>query len=122
MLAVALIAAACATTGSQDASRGGDRDRLTAEQVRELAPQFDTAYDLVRNVRPLWLRIRGATSPTTDGAIALYVDGARYGTSEDLRRISVTAVESMRYLSPSDATNRYGTGHVHGAILVTTRR
>jgi len=31
-------------------------------------------------------------------------------------------VQSMRFLPPQDATNRYGTGHASGAIQVTTRR
>jgi hypothetical protein len=35
--------------------------------------------------------------------------------------VRAAAVESIRYLSPTDATNRFGTDHMGGAILVTTR-
>jgi hypothetical protein len=31
-------------------------------------------------------------------------------------------IETMRYLSPSDATTRYGTGYAGGVIEVTLRR
>lgn len=122
LLAVVVTMAACATAGSQNSSRGGDRNRITEQQVEEVTPQYSTAYDVVQNLRPLWLRKRGATSITQEGEIAVYIDGTRYGTPGDLRTISITSVESMRFLSPSEATNRYGTGHTHGAILVRTKR
>lgn len=122
LLAVVVTMAACATTGSQSASQGGDRNRITEQQVEEVTPQYSTAYEVVQNLRPLWLRKRGATSIMREGDIAVYIDGTRYGTPDDLRTISITSVGSMRFLPPSEATNRYGTGHTHGAIMVSTKR
>ncbi len=39
----------------------------------------------------------------------------------DLNRMSTADIETMRYLSASDATTRYGTGYIGGVIEVTMR-
>jgi len=120
LLAVAILLAACATTARERS--GGDRHRITADQIEAVTSQYSTAYEVVQNLRPLWLRKRGATSFSRETEIAVYIDGARYGTPDDLRRLAIISVGAMRFLSPSEATNRYGTGHTHGAILVRTKR
>lgn len=111
----------CTTTGASRSAEGG-RHHLTAEQVRAAAERYHTAYEIIESLRPLWLRKRGQSSIMNETEIAVYVDGTRYGTPEDLRSITAIAVDSMRFLPPSEATNRYGTGHVHGIIMVYTRR
>lgn len=119
LFVISLIGSACATTGGQ--RTGGNSNRITAEEIDKVEQRYDTAYQIVQNLRPLWLRKRGRSSVSNPGEIAVYVDGARYGTPRSLRDISAIEVESMRFLSPSEATNRFGTGHSHGAILVATR-
>lgn len=124
-LALALAGCAlsgCTTTEGPRSDRAEDRHRITAEQMERVGTRYQTAYDVVQALRPLWLRKRGRTSFTQEGDIALYVDGTRTGTPQDLRAISVIDVQSMRFLPPAAATNRYGTGHTHGAILVKTKR
>ncbi len=110
--------------GSTDGTRQatGDRNRITAEQVRAAAQQHSTAYGMVESLRPLWLRKRGRSSIMNEGEIAVYVDGSRYGTPNNLRSLSAFSVDSMRFLPPSEATNRYGTGHAHGIIMVYTKQ
>jgi len=49
------------------------------------------------------------------------VDGARRGSLGDLQSILSTEIQEMQYLSAGDATNRFGTGHTGGAILVNIR-
>lgn len=112
---------ACATTGGQNGLSGGNPDRIAPEQMEEAAQQHDTAYTVVQNLRPLWLRKRGRSSISNEGEILVYVDGSRYGTPSDLRSIPAMNVESMRFLSPAEATNRYGAGHQDGVILVRTK-
>jgi hypothetical protein len=53
--------------------------------------------------------------------VAVYLDGVRVGGLDELRRLRADTVALMEYMSPSDATNRFGTNHDYGAILVTTR-
>ena len=48
--------------------------------------------------------------------------GARMGDAQDaLRSLSVADIQEMQYLSAADATMRFGTNFVGGAIVVTSR-
>lgn len=116
--AIALLAG-CASAGGSGSS-GGNRNVLTAEELRTETAQ--TLEDAIRQQRPQWLQIRGVTSMNNQGDIVVYQDGNRMGGREVLRGIPVTVVESVRFLSAGEATTRYGTGHAHGAIVVVTRR
>lgn len=81
------------------------------------------AYELLRQVRPNWLRGRG--SPDLRGSApvlpVVYVGQSRYGSVETLRGISRTSLQQMRYIDAPTATTRYGSGHSGGIIMVTIR-
>ena len=49
-----------------------------------------------------------------------YVNDVRYGSIESLRQIPARAVLRVEWLSASDATPRFGTGHQNGTMVVTT--
>ena len=122
-VALALILTSCATGGT--GSRGSGNN-LTADEIAEVAAL--TAYEAVEYARPQWLRprsLRAGTTPVMGGGDrtgpVVYVDGVRVGAIDELRRLRADTVAEMEYLSPSDATNRFGTNHDTGAILVTTR-
>jgi hypothetical protein len=119
LLPLMLLLAACATTQS-----GGPRRPsrvLLADEIAESV--VSTAAEAVQQLRPQWLHTRG--SPTFGAPDAspptVYLDGVRMQEFRELERIRATVVQRMEYLSPSDATNRFGTDHTGGAILVTTR-
>ena len=112
------------------------RDRYLISQEEVSASSAQNAYDLVRNLRPQWLRLRGdhtirtrtVTTPVggeasvlETGEIIVYLDGVRYGKHEDLRGLPLGDIGTLRFLDASSATQRFGTGHSHGAILVTSR-
>jgi hypothetical protein len=82
-----------------------------------------TAYEAVHRHRPQWLRTRSSPTPTNPNIspAMVYLDGVRLGDVFELRQIGAQVVERMEYLTPSEATNRFGTNHTGGAILVTTR-
>jgi len=44
------------------------------------------------------------------------------GDLTTLDEMDIREIMEFRYLSASDATNRYGTGYPGGVILVTSRR
>ncbi len=44
------------------------------------------------------------------------------GTADELKGIPTPNVLSIRFLSPPEATTRFGPNHVNGAIMVTLRR
>lgn len=118
-----LILCSCATSGSTGSRGSGNK--LTADEIAEVSAL--TAYEAVEYARPQWLRprrLRAGATPSMGSDRAgpvVYLDGVRVGTPEELRRLRADAVAEMEYLSPSDATNRFGTNHDAGAILVTTR-
>lgn len=136
-LAVTLaLAAIQATAEAQDKPRKQlrDRNKVSVEELRS-APST-TVFEFVRARRSHWLSTRGqatlGTRMATDvtGAavrlgvepeIVVYVDNARQGGQSSLRSLSTEDVDSMEYLDASSATQRFGTGHPHGAIVIRRR-
>lgn len=116
---IALAATGCATTGAADDGRS--RNVITAEEIREV--QALTAYDAVQRLRPAFLR-RGRVNLQDDTVTypIVYLDDLRMGPVDELRRIRAAEVVRIEYLSGSDATMRFGTGHSGGALIVTSRR
>jgi hypothetical protein len=123
LLLPALTLSGCATGGSTGSRGSGNR--LTADEIAEVGAL--TAYEAIQQARPQWLVPRnlraGATSAmgSDQGGPVVYLDGVRAGNLDELRRLRTDVIAEMEYLSPSDATNRFGTNHDTGAILVTTR-
>ncbi|MDQ3515676.1 MAG: hypothetical protein M3403_02735 [Gemmatimonadota bacterium] len=111
-----------------------DRNVLTAEEIDEASAS--TVYELVRSKRPRWLSVRGSstlrTSAGTDmlgkpmtypaeAEIAVYIDDVKHGSQETLRSMSTNTIETIQYLDAGSATQRFGTNHEYGAILIRLR-
>ena len=110
--------AACASGGGSGGTRR-DPNLITAEEMADYTTL--TAMDVIRRLRPRWLQGRGAS---TGGTVRpqVIMDGARMGDPEtSLNSISVSDIESLRFLNASDATMRYGTNYPGGAIEITSR-
>lgn len=108
-------------------------DLISAEEIALLPKNVQTAAEAVQVLRPQMLRPRGggvapasgggmADAGGTSGVAVLYVyqDGVRVGDIRALEQIPITQVASIRLLNASDATQRFGTGHPVGAILVSS--
>jgi hypothetical protein len=126
---LAIVSAGCASSpaGTSAASQQsqtptrsrGQRDRITAEDLATIDAQ--NALQAVQRLRPQFLQTRGgASSSITQGPqdIVVYVDQTRMGGPSVLAQIPITDVKEIQYLNASDATQRYGTGHASGAIVV----
>ena len=121
-LRVALLAGLVAcSTGSAGARPSYDRDVITAEEIRPTSAR--TAWDAVKLLRPQFLQGRGVSSvrSPTPAEPVVYVNGVSYGPPASLERIRALDVLDIRWLSASDATTRYGSGHVGGVIEVRTK-
>lgn len=121
MPGVWLAAGGCVKAGSAPARFGGS-DVITFEEVRETSA--NDAYQVVQLLRPRWLRPRAAPSLTNvrGGYARIYVDNVPLdGGTRELRTVPVGDIREIRYISPADATTRFGTGHAGGAIMVLTR-
>lgn len=134
-LAVSLIAALPAQ--AQEARKAYERDLITPEEIQDRAPDAGTAYDVIKKLRPHFLRERSTgqvsspmpsegtfstRNPAERQPVQVYINGAKHiATTAALRELNADAILDIAYLNASDATTRFGTGHNNGAILVRTK-
>lgn len=122
-----------ATAEAQTRTRP-DRSRLSSEEIR--ARPVSSVNDLIKSLRPGWLSARGSATLRTGTAkddfgnaavvgvqpvIVIYVDNMRHGAHDVLRSMSTEDVDSIERLDAMSATQRFGTGHEHGAIVIRRR-
>lgn len=130
LVLVAALGLACSSAtsagGGTTAERPAPSQRhtgnvITADELSRLAAM--SLEEAVRALRPTWLRNAPSTiRPNAEGTIVIYLDRVRLGGPESLRQINPMQVSEVRYYSPSEAELRFGPGHLHGAIEVTTAR
>ena len=103
-IAACIVLASCASGGSGGNNSSGPYNVLTASQLRDTSTQ--SVYDAIRRLRPQWLRVRGRTSINAVGPDepVVYVDGARYGSLNDLGRMDVNQVTRAEFVDPLEAT------------------
>jgi hypothetical protein len=101
---------------------------ITPMEIEAEGSRYATAYDLVKSLRPSMLLTRSAPTPRPapgvpwqSRGVRVVLDGLDFGNIESLTTISAQTVLEIRFLSPIDATTRYGTGHMDGAIVITSR-
>lgn len=125
--AAALLAVSCASSGTPARSDSGvrqsSRDRSVLTQQELAGSGARDAYHAVQILRPGWLRPHGPTSMSdpTPAAVIVYVDGQRYGGASTLEQFRMGSFKELRYITGTDATSRWGTGHGGGVIYLSTR-
>ena len=99
-----------------------DQQLITREVIR--STQYTNMYDVVLALRSNWLRARPAESIQGQSpSIQVYLDNQRLaGGAEELRQLSPTNIESVRYFDPITASARWGMDHGAGAIYVLTAK
>ena len=118
VLTTAVVVAACASS-AEDRGRRHNPDVITAEEIA--ATNVATAFEVVERLRPQFLRTRGPSSALLETRITVFQDNMNLGGIDMLRQIRAADVQEIRYLSASDATTRFGSGHPAGAIVVTSK-
>ena len=121
ILLLTLVLTGCASGGSPGGQRRNP-DLITSEDLRQTDLQSSTAFQAIQRMRPQWLRAR-AVGSLGRGSIfpKVMVDESQYREIDDLRSMSVSDIDEMRFLGPADATTRFGTGYPAGVILVSLR-
>jgi hypothetical protein len=115
-----VLAIACAPPKpSGDSDLQPDRNTISLEEVE--AARVDNAYELVRMLHPMWLRKRGTNTLQNDGDIVVYLNDSRMGGPEALRQIETISITSIRFFDVGAANFKFGAGHPHGAIQVSTK-
>ncbi len=116
------VVAGCASTGTSSGSGG---DIIGQEEIEEWGSTFSSAYQIVEQLRPHWLRKRGTVRLDPNSGdidyIVIYEDRNRMGDPEALRTIAAQNVREIQRYS-SGAAIRFGPpDHPHGAIIVRTK-
>lgn len=107
--------------GTASGGPRGNSSLITTEELEDARRDAQNLYAVIERLRPNWLRTRGSTLRERIDPV-VYVDGHRYGELESLLQIALVAVLEVRWISPSEATFQYGTGHAGGIIAVSTAR
>jgi len=119
VLAGVLVLAGCSgmTAGGGASSATNE---ITHEDIQSRI-HLDT-YEIVRQLRPTWVRTRGRPSfgDPDAGSPVVYLDQTFYGPVASLNQIDPRAIQRIEFMNASDATTRFGTGHMGGIIMVMT--
>ena len=128
-LVLAVLASACSASANTPlgqefetaaAATRGTVNLIVRAELEQAAGQ--TAWQAVENLRGRWLQpVRGRSFVSGPAYARVVVDQTTRGDLQQLRSMIVDDVETMRRLSPSEATTKYGTGYPGGVIEVTTR-
>lgn len=106
-------------------ARGG-ANLITNAEIEAAPPDVNNAYEIIERLRPTMLRPRnlstGGGGEGSEYGIVAYVDDVRLPTLDQLKTVMRGSVREIRYVSATDATTRWGTGHSNGAILVVLKR
>lgn len=98
---------------------------ITAEQIR--ASSARSIRELLREVRPRWLRSRGldviheSNEVARPRGVQVYLNNGLLGGLDTLDEVSIDTVTEIRFLDAAAATLRWGVGNEDGAILLSTR-
>jgi len=111
---LALLSVACSTAGTGESGSRRNRNVISAEELAELVGNY-SAYEAVQRLRANWLSGRGTSRPR------VFVDGIDLGGTEVLRNYRLETIREIRFVQPSDATVRFGTGFGGGVIEVLTK-
>lgn len=127
IFAVLLLATGCrsgAPIGSIDPgpSIRSSSDVLRASEIG--SARVNDAHEAIIRFRPEFLRGRAAPGLTDPSGAApvVYLNGVRQGGSDMLRTVPVGAILEIRYLTPTVASEQFGSYYNGGVIAVRTRR
>lgn len=119
VLLLTSLAACTANRGAQGPST--DTSLITLQEIED--SHQPNLFDVVRAVRPMWLRQFSTTVQNNQGTgVSVYVDNQRVGGLEVLRDMTTTTATSLRFYTASEAQSRFGLGNLQGVIQVNTAR
>lgn len=116
LCAIVLGAGACAGRGGT--APQGNRNLITYEELEPLADNM-TLRQVIQRQRPQWLQGRGRNSLNTSDPVIIYLNQNR-SQPDVLDRLRSGEVRELQFLDAMNATQRFGTGHRSGAILITS--
>lgn len=119
LLIMVVMLFSCATSEQSKGRKSSRMDLISAEEIAQTTAK--NAYEAIRLLRPNLLKYRGTRGRSVAIEPVVYVDNLRYGGMGALYDISSMTIEKIQYLKATDATTRFGTNHMGGAFVVTTK-
>lgn len=131
---ILLVAAMACASGGGAASEGTDAaapvgtarnaDVISQAELADPAVATGNALEAVQRLRPRFLMTRGAMSVknTTAGSTHVSIDGGPLLTVDALSRLRPSQLMEIRYLSASDAAQRFGTTAGSGGVILVRSR
>lgn len=119
------VAAACAssTTRAGGAAPGRDANLLTTEEIEGRGAGEGSLYDAIRRLRPSFLTFHGVSgTPRQAGRVQVSLDGGALTGVEALRGVPVRQVAEVRYLSATDAAQRFGTSANSSPVILVRQK
>ena len=119
--------AACSTVASNGAGlddidhTGRSSDVITEGEMNTAG--VTNAFQAISRLRPFFFkrgREMSAVVPN-QSLLQVYLDDIKLGGLETLQTIPTESIKTIRYLSSSEATIRWGPNHTGGVILLSTR-
>jgi len=113
----------CATTAGTGGTGSARRNSnvITEQEISSI--NVSSAWDLVAQLRPKFLRSHGRTTMmgNPNDYANVYVNGQEYGTIGSLRNIVASQVREIRYYSSAEGATRFGGHNGNGVIEVMLR-
>lgn len=115
------LATAGACAGGRKGAQQIDRSLIAETEIRSVA-QGTSVTQIVQRYRPEWLRGRGRTTIRGRRAtLMVYVNDQRTVDMEMLNSLTAEQVREIRFLDAVAATQRFGTDHGAGALMIILR-
>jgi len=102
---------------------------ITVEDIARARPTAATAYDVVQQLRPQWLRtprnmlnLPGATAGDTGPEFSVFVNDHEMGGLSYLRSVPVDQIDSLRFMTMSEVGARYGPTNGPGIVVMMKQR
>lgn len=130
VLVLGMLLTACAHRNSEPAdpatvvNASRSSDVITAAELREPAVRDGDMWDAIQRLRPRFLTVIGSGSIRIKnaGALQVSVAGGPLMASDFLKRVRANEAAEVRYLSPTQAAQRFGTTAGTGSVILIKSR
>lgn len=119
---VILIFIGCASSETSTTNRIKRNPYFITKDEIDLS-SASTAYELIYNLRNIWLRPTRIHSINFGNDVypIVYVGGHKFGVISSLRSIPKNSIAQIEFLRPDEALTKLGPEHLGGAIIITNK-
>ena len=119
VIMTALLVGFTACAGSGSSRSGVTSNRIEIDKL-SMDVGGQSAYEIVQQLRPQWLRKRGDSSFNSPEEISVYLstNKTRFGSVSALRQLQAQNIAAIQYLDSREAQFEYGMDNTQGAIVV----